>query len=1310
HCDPTCDEKRVDWLTSEWSDCNVDCGSSIQTRTVVCSTEDGKVRPDEDCHSYHKPNNTRPCEKHAGCDAVWFVSEWSKCSVSCGNGTQTRFVFCGAWDDDQVVTHNDSKCANMEKPVDTMECENDPCDAAWYTAPWQMCTGSCLDGQRNRAVLCIFQGDNECPEASQPLTQEACNTNATNCEDVDVGMMVVGGCSNSTYGCCPDGETDRTENYDNCPPLPTPNGCEQTTFGCCNDEKTAAFGPFKLGCPLMCNNTGCETCTTSEFGCCPDGKTPAEGKNNEGCDENLGVSSDKPFGSPDDCIVDGSGDGSGDIVSCRDNATTMMGENMTTSVPDCMNTEYGCCLDGVSAAQGINYKGCEDMIPCNETEFGCCPDNVTLAKGFDFEGCCTDVDCPESSTMITDCRESKYGCCADNVSIPTGPNGVGCPCNLNPYGCCPDNKTPAQGERYYGCTCREYPHGCCQDNYTPARGPGFDGCICNRMLYGCCPDGVTPASGQNNEGCTCDRTQYGCCPDGKTAARGPRYEGCQCEIMPYGCCADRKTPAQGPDNYGCPCATLPYGCCPDGVTPSTGPRYEGCKCDSTPYGCCPDGVSVSYGPKFEGCPDGPGLDTKLSTEACALPKERGSCRNYVVKWYFDMQYGGCTRFWYGGCDGNANRFQSQDECERICVSPQGTQACLLPKVRGPCEGNTPAWYFDSQAKQCMQFYYGGCLGNKNRFDTREACDAMCMNQDTLDTCDLPEDHGPCRGNHKRFFYDKRERRCKEFIYGGCRGNKNNFKTEQECAETCTSAAPTSACNLPKAEGRCLGNYPRWYYNSQTGACQEFIYTGCDGNNNRFVDKAGCEAACGTSRPQPDPNVHKPQQDTCSLEKSEGTCERYTLMWYFNKEKKRCEQFYYGGCDGNDNRFDSRNKCEERCLSPEREVNVCTLEKEPGNCFNFQERWYFDSEDQQCHRFHFSGCAGNGNNFASFSECESRCGRRTPSTEISPTDMKPERCFQTPDHGPCDKNEILWYYDNRDGVCKQFYYGGCQGNENRFPTRKECETHCWNSQDICKLPRVKGPCSGNFIMWHYNEQSNECEEFQYGGCQGNANRMDSQEACETQCKRKKDQEPPEPTNGVNGHASQTSNEICEQLPNPGPCKAYLPHYYYSSSDKSCRMFIYGGCGGNENRFKTRNECENRCLSRSEESPRPEEEEEVLDERQKEEICREQVDSGSCTESHPRWFYDSHNAVCLPFVYGGCGGNKNNFKARETCEAFCSSVKPMEQTRECIDSPNFSNCALVVKVQYCNNKHYAKFCCRSCLTAGQIDGTQVNELLS
>lgn len=52
--------------------------------------------------------------------------------------------------------------------------------------------------------------------------------------------------------------------------------------------------------------------------------------------------------------------------------------------------------------------------------------------------------------------------------------------------------------------------------------------------------------------------------------------------------------------------------------------------------------------------------------------------------------------------------------------------CRLPKVQGACEGYYPSWYYDKDRKQCAQFIWGGCLGNANRFETREECQDLCV--------------------------------------------------------------------------------------------------------------------------------------------------------------------------------------------------------------------------------------------------------------------------------------------------------------------------------------------------------------------------------------------------------------------------------------------------------------------------------------------------------------------------------------------------------------------------------------------------------
>ncbi|XP_053986633.1 spondin-1 isoform X2 [Hylaeus volcanicus] len=52
------------------------------------------------------------------------------------------------------------------------------------------------------------------------------------------------------------------------------------------------------------------------------------------------------------------------------------------------------------------------------------------------------------------------------------------------------------------------------------------------------------------------------------------------------------------------------------------------------------------------------------------------------------------------------------------------------------------------------------------------------------------------------------------------------------------------CSEPLKKGRCGGNTLRAYFDTQTGRCRLFRYTGCDGNRNNFQTEQDCKKVCG----------------------------------------------------------------------------------------------------------------------------------------------------------------------------------------------------------------------------------------------------------------------------------------------------------------------------------------------------------------------------------------------------------------------------------------------------------------------------------
>ncbi|XP_065311349.1 amblin-like [Dermacentor albipictus] len=139
-------------------------------------------------------------------------------------------------------------------------------------------------------------------------------------------------------------------------------------------------------------------------------------------------------------------------------------------------------------------------------------------------------------------------------------------------------------------------------------------------------------------------------------------------------------------------------------------------------------------------------------------------------------------------------------------------------------------------------------------------------------------------------------------------------------------------------------------------------------------------------------------------------------------------------------------------------------------------------------------------------------------------------------------------------------------------------------------------------------------------------------------------------------SEKLPDRCFKEPEAGRCRAYQPTWYFDTKFSSCRMFIYGGCGGNDNQFPSEKKCQSVCLPSW----------------QPKRICSAKPKHGHGKVPPNFWYFDSGSATCQRYKSGLSERRVNKYPSCEKCMAACTTGRTEKVV--CSRPPYPQKCAL------------------------------------
>lgn len=514
----------------------------------------------------------------------------------------------------------------------------------------------------------------------------------------------------------------------------------------------------------------------------------------------------------------------------------------------------------------------------------------------------------------------------------------------------------------------------------------------------------------------------------------------------------------------------------------------------------------------------------------------------------------------------------------------------------------------------------------------------------------------CMGFAEMWTFNSTSARCEQVIYGGCGRTANLFRTEQQCQSLCPSQSEPalSPCRMPKASGRCRAIIFKYYFDEATSTCQQFVFTGCGGNDNRFDSMADCERMCPTlpesetasgiilTLPEEDELIKSEGNDTCT----EAVCSK-SNDYYLDKG---CKPIYQPNscCPSRYNCPDEETKsrqCFYRGLSYEIDQPVPVMvEDERNNC----------QTDCVCRRDLLT-------NRTAITCKKVQC---PPTPAPVGSESSEEHIPEAVDDSSEEQNVDESSEEKTEGnLCHANGISYRKGQQ--MPTANPCRS-C-----ICdeRFDDVKGPYCYQLNCF-YQPPGDDCVPI-----------FDDILCCPTSYKCAS-----EDNNGTNivipfenetfviesdpefeSISVHIEPNVCLQAKEKGPCEAMIKSYYYNKNSDTCEVFWYGGCHGNGNRFGEINQCRAHCIDTEEPtklhiSPRlerlPSADPPQTQDFSVPDDCKLAPSRGPCRGFSPRYYYNETAGQCQTFNYGGCQGNSNNFKTSEECAKTCmaANIKP------------------------------------------------------